>query len=57
MPDHPPEQHIRQGEKAAKESDPHGLGKPAHQEQRAEADPAAMPTDARHETETAHTDE
>jgi hypothetical protein len=57
MADHPPEKHIRQAEKAAQQSDPHGLGKPSHQEQRAEADPAAMPTDARHETETAHTDE
>jgi hypothetical protein len=54
MADHPPEDRIRQGEDDVKKADPHGMGTPRQQRERAEDNPAAMPTDARHDTETAH---
>ncbi len=54
MADHPPEDRIRQGEDAVKKADPHGMGTTRQQHERAGHTPAAMPTDARHATETAH---
>jgi len=50
MADHPPEDRIRQGEDDVKKTDPHGLGQQGAPTER----PAAMPTDDRHATETAH---
>jgi hypothetical protein len=54
MADHPPEDRIRQGEDDVKKADPHGTGTPRQQRERAGETPAAMPTDDRHATETAH---
>jgi len=50
MADHPPEDRIRQGEDAVKKADPHGVGPKERATDRA----AAMPTDERQATETAH---